>query len=220
MGQTRCVTNASDIDRSPSAQGTATESLAAFEEVPAFNTPSPNTPLQHSGEVSGAVNVDIRRRVGWAWREIRRGAATIKVKDQFYGSGDDLLDIALADALSVICQQGPLRMGALAEALHITPASTTRAVNCLVDKDLVERVRDRDDQRSVVVTPTMAGRERYGEISKNVQQGLAVIMAQFSTEEQVQLASYLERFVAAVQSLAEDGISNNQQVTDRQEGIK
>lgn len=150
------------------------------------------------------VNVDIRRRVGKAWREIRRGAAMVRVKDLFYGQGGDPLDIALADALSLICQQGPLRMGELAEAMHITPASTTRAVGCLVDKGLVERVRAEDDQRSIVVTPTMAGRERYGEISSRVQQGLSEILADFTPEEQLLLAEYLERFVSAVDKLAQN----------------
>ena len=149
------------------------------------------------------VNVDIRRRVGMAWREMRRGAAMVKVKDLFYGQGGEPLDIALADALSLICQRGPMRMGELAEAMHITPASTTRAVGCLVDKGLVERVRAEDDQRSIVVTATMAGRERYGEISRRIQQGLTEILSEFSPEEQVQLAEYLERFVMAVNKLAQ-----------------
>lgn len=127
----------------------------------------------------------------------------VKVKDMFYAQGGEPLDIALADALSLICQQGPLRMGELADAMHITPASTTRAVGCLVDKGLVERVRAEDDQRSIVVTATMTGRERYGEISSRVQQGLSEILAEFSPEEQVQLAEYLERFVLAVDKLAQ-----------------
>lgn len=154
-----------------------------------------------------AVNIDVRRRVGRAWREIRRGASTTNVKDLFYGSGEELLDIALADALSVICQNSPLRMGALAEALHITPASTTRAVNCLVEKGLVDRERDESDHRSIVVSPTMTGRERYGEISNRVQHGLTAILTEFNQEEQVQLTEYLERFVAAVDNLAANGLS-------------
>lgn len=132
----------------------------------------------------------------------------IRVKEMFYSEGGEPLDLALADALSLICQQGPLRMGALAEAMHITPASTTRAVGCLVDKGLVERVRAEDDQRSIVVTATMAGRERYGEISSRVQQGLSEILSEFTPEEQVQLAEYLERFVQAVDKLAQTGEHN------------
>ncbi len=127
----------------------------------------------------------------------------VRVKDLFYTQGGEPLDIALADALSLICQQGPLRMGELADAMHITPASTTRAVGCLVDKGFVERVRAEDDQRSIVVNATMAGRERYGEISSRVQQGLSEILSEFTPEEQLLLAEYLERFVTAVDKLAQ-----------------
>ncbi len=142
-------------------------------------------------------------RVGTAWRQIRRGASMVTVKDLFYGQGGEPLDIALADALALICQKGPLRMGELADHMHITPASTTRAVGCLVDKGFVERVRAEDDQRSIVVTATDAGRERYAEISRRIQHGLSEILADFTVEEQAQLADYLERFVAAVDKLAQ-----------------
>jgi DNA-binding MarR family transcriptional regulator len=145
----------------------------------------------------------VRARVGTAWRQIRRGASMVTMKDLFYCQGGEPLDIALADALALICQKGPLRMGELAEHMHITPASTTRAVGCLVDKGFVERVRAEDDQRSIVVTATAAGRERYGEVSRRIQHGLEEILADFSPEEQAQLADYLERFVAAVDKLAE-----------------
>ena len=150
-----------------------------------------------------SVNTNARRRVGAAWRQIRRGASMVTVKDMFYGQGGEPLDIALADALTLICQKGPLRMGELAELMHITPASTTRAVGCLVDKGFVERVRAEDDQRSVMVTATMEGRERYGEISRRVMNGLGEILSDFTDEEQDQLADYLERFVAAVDKLAQ-----------------
>ncbi|MEL6984612.1 MAG: MarR family transcriptional regulator [Actinomycetota bacterium] len=145
----------------------------------------------------------VRARVGTAWRQIRRGASMVTMKDLFYCQGGEPLDIALADALALICQKGPLRMGELAEHMHITPASTTRAVGCLVDKGFVERVRAEDDQRSIVVTATEAGRERYSEVSRRIQHGLGEILADFSPEEQAQLADYLERFVAAVDKLAE-----------------
>lgn len=145
----------------------------------------------------------VHRRVGAAWRLIRRGASMVTVKELFYGRGGEPLDIALADALSFICTRGPLRMGELAELMHITPASTTRAVGCLVDKGLVERVKAENDQRSIMVTPTDAGRVRYDEINRRIQDGLAQILADFTPEEQAQLADYLERFVVAVDKLAE-----------------
>lgn len=144
------------------------------------------------------VKLATRRRIGGAWREIRRGAAASRIKDLFYGMGPDGLDMALADALSVLTQEGPMRMGELAEALHITPATATRAVDCLVDKGLAERVKAIDDLRSIQVSATAAGRARYEVISARVGTGLEQILGEFSEEEHTQLADLLERFVSAV----------------------
>lgn len=150
-----------------------------------------------------SVDIDVRRRVGRAWRQIRRGASALRAKDVFYGSGPEGLDLALADALVVICQQGPMRMGELAEALQITPASTTRAVGCLADKGFVERVKATDDQRSILVSATPSGRRRYDIINAKIQIGLSEILLDFSPAEQVQLVEYLERFVASVDRFVE-----------------
>lgn len=150
-----------------------------------------------------SADVDVRRRVGRAWRQIRRGASALRAKDLFYGSGPEGLDLALADALSVICQQGPLRMGELAEALQITPASTTRAVGCLAERGYVERVKAVDDQRSILVSATPAGQARYEVFNARIQTGLSEILQEFSPEEQVQLTEYLERFVASVDRFVE-----------------
>ncbi len=164
------------------------------------STPSPDAV---TGDTSGTQAVEApaiatRRRVGRAWREIRRGAAAGRIKDLFYGMGEEGLDMALADALSVLGQNGSMRMGELAEALRITPASTTRAVGCLVDRGFVERVRAESDQRSIEVSLTPAGRDRYEVITGRVQVGLTQILSEFSDDEQLLLAEMLERFTQAV----------------------
>ncbi len=163
----------------------------------------PMSTLRNAAVSAMNSDVDRRRRVGRAWRQLRRGASALRLKDLFYGSGAEGLDIALADALIVISQQGPMRMGELADALQITPASTTRAVGCLADKGLVERVRAIDDQRSILVSATGAGRHRYELINAKIQDGLSEILMEFTPEEQEQLVDYLERFVRSVDRFVE-----------------
>jgi DNA-binding MarR family transcriptional regulator len=142
---------------------------------------------------------ELHRRIGRAWREIRRGASASRIKDLFYGrGGSDSLDLALADTLSVLCTQGPMRMGELADALHITPASTTRAVSCLAEKGYATRVRATDDQRSVEVSATEAGMDRFAVFQRNIQGGLTTILDEFTPEERDQLAEFLERFVESI----------------------
>lgn len=153
---------------------------------------------------STKVDAATRRRVGRAWREIRRGAAASRIKDLFYGAGPDGLEMALADALSVLVQNGPMRMGELADALHITPATATRAVDCLVDRGLAERVKAVDDLRSILVSATDAGESRYTILSARINRGLDQILGEFDEAEQHQLADLLERFVAAVDHFVAD----------------
>lgn len=151
------------------------------------------------------AEAELRLRVGRAWRQIRRGASARKIKDLFYGPLEDEegLDMALADALSVLCNEGPMRMGELADALLITPASTTRAVACLAKDGLVERVKDADDQRSIRVTVTDDGRARHEQIARRIHHGLASILDRFEGEEE-QLADLLERFVEAIDEMVQD----------------
>ena len=152
----------------------------------------------HTGTMATMTDAAVRWRIGRAWRELRRGASAIRVKDAFYSIGEESLDMALADALSVICQQGPMRMGELAEALHITPASTTRAVACLADKGYVQRTKSAEDQRSIVVSSTESGRAAYQIIADRLRYGIDRILGEFSPSEQQQLADLLERFLHAI----------------------
>lgn len=162
--------------------------------------------------------IELRRRIGRAWREIRRGASASRIRDLFYArGGEDTLDLALADTLSVLCTQGPMRMGELAEALHITPASTTRAVTCLAEKGYATRVRATDDQRSVEVSATEAGTARFTIFQRNIQSGLSTILSEFSPDEQEQLADLLERFVDSIDrfvALEDHHLPDHQPPTD------
>ena len=166
-----------------------------------------SNPTRGSTKVKAAT----RRRVGRAWREIRRGAAASRIKDLFYGMGPDGIDMALADALSVLVQNGPMRMGELAEALHITPATATRAVDCLVERGLAERVKAVDDLRSILVSATADGEARYAILAARINSGLDQILGQFEAAEQTQLADLLERFVDAVdQYVANEDTTSDQ----------
>ncbi len=164
--------------------------------------------MLHTERVTAAANqdADVRPRVGGAWREIRRGAAASEIKGLFYGvEGDpDALDMALADALSVLVQQGPLRMGELADALHITPASTTRAVSCLSSRGYAIREKSTEDQRSYVVSATKEGRRVYETFYARIQEGLSQILSRFDPAEQLLLAEFLERFAQSVDTFVSD----------------
>lgn len=64
--------------------------------------------------------------------------------------------------LVALDQQGPQRVGALAEAVAVTAPSMTRIVNTLEAEGLVVREADPADGRAQVVTMTPAGRTLLG----------------------------------------------------------
>jgi DNA-binding MarR family transcriptional regulator len=66
-------------------------------------------------------------------------------------------------ALGVLETTGPLRIGALAEHLGTSAPTTSRLVDCLHERGLVERTPDPDDHRATQVGLTPAGLARLHE---------------------------------------------------------
>lgn len=60
-------------------------------------------------------------------------------------------------AINVLVEHGPLRLGDLAERLHIAPRSTTEVVDDLERRGLVERHPDPADRRATLVALTAEG---------------------------------------------------------------
>jgi len=60
-------------------------------------------------------------------------------------------------AINVLVEHGPLRLGDLAEKLHIAPRSTTEVVDDLEQRGLVERHPDPADRRATLVALTTEG---------------------------------------------------------------
>ena len=56
-------------------------------------------------------------------------------------------------------------IGALAERLQLTHHSTVELVDRLVERDFIQRNRDEDDQRQVIVTLTTQGEEALRNLS-------------------------------------------------------
>ncbi len=63
-------------------------------------------------------------------------------------------------AISVLAVHGPQRMGELADRMAISAPTTSRLVECLGEKGLVERVPDPDDHRATQVRLSAAGAAR------------------------------------------------------------
>ena len=141
---------------------------------------------------------DVVARVGVAWRELRRGAASQALRPLVYGEGPDALDLGQVDALDLLAERDGRRMSELAEALRVDASTATRAVDRLAADGLVAREMASDDRRAVVVRLTDEGRTRHRALADRRRRVLERIVGEFDDAELLQLAELLERMVAAV----------------------
>lgn len=153
---------------------------------------------------SGPDGREHARRIGAAWRELRRGASMAGLRAFLYGEGPDALDLGQVDTLDLLNQRDAWRMRDLACALRVDASTATRAVDRLADEGLAVRTRSAQDARSVEVALTPLGRERHTELAERRRLAMHRILDEFSAEERALLAELLERLVAGVDRLVAD----------------
>jgi DNA-binding MarR family transcriptional regulator len=163
-----------------------------------------SAPARRRVDLSDPAELEVAQRVGAAWKELRRGAAMSAVKDWFYGTGDDALEVGQVDTLDLLAAEPSWRMTDLADALRVDPSTATRAVQRLVRAGLAERGPSDDDGRVVMVSATAAGRARHEAIAQRRRKALEAMLGEFDESERRELADLLERFVVALDHLAEE----------------
>ncbi|WP_054816744.1 MarR family winged helix-turn-helix transcriptional regulator [Nocardia arizonensis] len=116
-----------------------------------------------------------------------RTAAQIRTKDG--------VDPAAFAVLFRLLLEGPMRSGALAEAVHSDASTVSRQVAMLVDRDLVRRTADPADGRATVLAVTDSGRELAERIRRRRHENLARVMAEWTPRDRATFAGLLRRFV-------------------------
>jgi DNA-binding MarR family transcriptional regulator len=141
-------------------------------------------------------------RIGVAWKELRRGAGMAALREHLFGFGDDALEPGQYDTLELLVQREAWRMSELADALRVDASTATRAVQRLLRIGLAERRPFDEDGRVVMVSATAVGHSRFEAISGSRRAFMSSLMSEFDVEERLELASLLERLVAAVDRVA------------------
>lgn len=96
---------------------------------------------------------------------------------------------------------GPMRSGALAEAVHSDASTVSRQVAALVERGLIERAADPVDGRATVLTVTEAGRASAQEIRRRRHDNIAAVTSEWSDAERTEFARLLGRFVTDFERL-------------------
>lgn len=96
------------------------------------------------------------------------------------------------DAVLALLRQGPLNQKQIQEQLSTRPGSVSELISKLESKQLVERRRDENDRRRVVLSLTEKGQDAAMIHKERPAEDL---FAAFSEEEKEQLAGLLEKLL-------------------------
>jgi DNA-binding MarR family transcriptional regulator len=148
---------------------------------------------------------DAVTRIGFAWRDLRRGASTAVVRDRMFGTGRDAVEPAQMDVLDLLVVQDERRMSDVAAALRVDPSTVTRTLQRMEAAGLATRVPDTDDGRVVTVRLTPEGRRRHELVADRRTAILTTILAAFEPADRETLADLLDQFVGSLDRYVCDG---------------
>jgi DNA-binding MarR family transcriptional regulator len=94
-------------------------------------------------------------------------------------------------ALTAVVDEGPLRLGALADRMQASDATATRTVDALAAGGLVKRIPDADDRRGVLIASTPAGRRLVAKRRRRLTASLERGLAGMPDEDQQRLVALL-----------------------------
>jgi DNA-binding MarR family transcriptional regulator len=108
------------------------------------------------------------------------------------------LTFAQARVLRVLGRaDGPMRIGDLATRMEIVPRSATSMVDLLEGAGLAARQPDHEDRRSVLVSPTPAGRALLERMSEARRESAEALFGRLDPEQLAQLRELLEALNAS-----------------------
>jgi DNA-binding MarR family transcriptional regulator len=97
-------------------------------------------------------------------------------------------------ALLVLDELGTCTLGELADSLALSQSATSRMVDKLVLRKLVNRRTASQDRRQVLLTSTVAGRRATAQLIRRRQEAISAAMASMDDESREQLRLGLRAF--------------------------
>lgn len=148
---------------------------------------------------------DVVERMGRAWRDLRRGAATAVVRDRMFGTDDESVEPGHMDVLDLLHRQPRWRMGDLAGALRVDPSTITRTIQRMEAEGLVARTPASQDRRVVTVEVTSVGRRRHAAVAARRSDILQHVLGPMAPDQRVQLVDLLDRFIDSLDDYVRNG---------------
>jgi DNA-binding MarR family transcriptional regulator len=124
---------------------------------------------------------------------------------KFGGPNKDGIEYPAYGLLARLVCDGPVRMTALAEAVHSDPSTVSRQTSALIRHGLVERRADPVDGRASLLAPTDDGERVFHDNRRRHNENMARILSGWSPEEVRSLAVLLARLNTDVEAHERDG---------------
>jgi DNA-binding MarR family transcriptional regulator len=107
------------------------------------------------------------------------------------------LSLVHLNVLSLLQAEGALSMRRLAESMDVSDASATGIVDRMERRGLVERHRQRDDRRVVLVRTTEAGGRVFDDMAAHRREILSAVLDELSDDEMVALLKGMQAMQTA-----------------------
>lgn len=126
---------------------------------------------------------------------IRLGRIRERTNAQVAAASHGEIDLSAYRIIFHLLADGPMRSGALAEALYSDASTISRQVAGLVKRGLVRREADPNDGRASVLIVTEDGREMATQLRARRNDMIARILTDWNQADREQFATLLHRFV-------------------------
>ena len=116
-------------------------------------------------------------------------------------------------ALEALVAAGPLRLGALAERMHLDKSTTSRVVQALVRKRYAQLSPEPGDRRAVAIGATRAGRRLYDRINEDLIEQQKLVVQDMDPEVRRGVVEVIHRLARAAEARVLCGPSGGCDVT-------
>jgi len=130
---------------------------------------------------------------------LRRITRAIDLRSSFLATHYGLTGPQLT-ALKELATGGPMPVGQLAQAIHLSQATTTGIIARLGKRGFVRRQRSEADRRQVLVSVTDAGQDMLKAAPPALQESFLREFGKITDWEQTQILSALQRVVAMMEA--------------------
>lgn len=120
-------------------------------------------------------------------------------------TGEALLERSTYGILCLLDDEGPQRLGAIAQRFRLDPSTITRQVQAVVRMDLAEKVTDPSDRRASVLSLTTEGQAAVTEARTRRRGKLDALLREWTPDQREEFLRAITRFNETVDRWVAEG---------------